>query len=136
MVRVNQSHILITGGERATSYLYSEDTGFTRIADMRTPNRRNHGCSLIKDNVVIIAGGWYAGLRTEYLDLTTLTWSEGPETPTLVFMAQMVGSYLIGHDKIYKLEDPGLPSEGQWVEVRKMKKRFFGAHEISEKLCK
>ena len=138
MVRVNQSHTLITGGERASSYLYSEDTGFVRIEDMRIPNRRYHGCSLIKDNVVMVAGGWYAGTMTEYLDLTTLSWHTGPDTPTLVFIAQMTGDLLIGDGKIYRLEELELSTEGQWqwIEIRNVRKGFFGAYEISEKLCK
>ena len=64
MTRVNQSHILITGGgttpkwnrRSSSSYLYSEETGFTKIEDMKTP-RIWHGCSVINDSTVIVAGG-------------------------------------------------------------------------------
>ena len=111
MTRVNQSHILITGGYKGgdriliSSYLYSEETGFTKIEDMKTP-RAYHGCSAINDNVVFVAGG--KARETEYLDPTTQTWRVGPELPTSAGVAMMTGSLLVGSNTIFKLEELGL----------------------------
>jgi len=148
MTSVNQSHIIITGGEIAgiiendpvylySSYLYSEETGFTRIQDMKRP-RGSHGCSVINDNVVVVAGGYGAGNKTEYLDLTTLTWSDGPEVLELVGGAVMTGSIMVGRDKIFQLEEVAQSSgrQWQWVEARKLEaKNTFGAFIISSKFC-
>ena len=109
MTKVNESHILLTGGygtgsgsgselisASASSYLYSEETGFFKIENMKTP-RNDHGCSLINDKVVFVAGGVSfidyknhkvgKGKETEYLNLATLTWSTGPELPIAPGMA-------------------------------------------------
>ena len=120
MTWVNQSHILITGGwneegkHSAASYLYSEETGFTRIEDMKTP-RTKHGCSVINDSLVFVAGGFSKWeKRTEYLDLATLTWFAGPELPGSVSSARMTGDILVGgKKKIFKLETWGQSSVGQ-----------------------
>ena len=109
MTWVNQSHILITGGsnyeedeednseDSAGSYLYSEETGFTRIEDMKRP-RSNHGCSVINESLVFVAGG-IRNKYTEYLDLATLTWFDGPELPGYVGPATMTGDILVGGGK-------------------------------------
>ena len=106
MTWVNQSHILITGGsnyeedeednseDSAGSYLYSEETGFTRIEDMKRP-RSNHGCSVINESLVFVAGG-IRNKYTEYLDLATLTWFDGPELPAYVGPATMTRDFLVG----------------------------------------
>jgi len=131
MTRVNQSHILITGGgttpkwnrRSSSSYLYSEETGFTKIGDMKIP-RNGHGCSVINGNEVLVAGGGAnSETETEYLDLETLTWSAGPELPTNLTDIAMTGAFLMGKDKIFKLEESGLSSDRQWqwVESGKIK---------------
>ena len=109
MTWVNQSHILITGGsnyeedeednseDSAGSYLYSEETGFTRIEDMKRP-RSNHGCSVINESLVFVAGG-IRNKYTEYLDLATLTWFDGPELPAYVGPATMTRDILVGGGK-------------------------------------
>jgi len=129
---VNQTHVLLTTG--AAAFLYSEEEGFTRIEDMNR-NRWYHGCSLIDDSTVLVAGGYRSNVTTEYLDLTSLTWSPGPELPEKpgvsqilgkeVLGAQVGGHLLIGEKKIFKLEEDG---EGrQWTEVRELKYQNFGA---------
>jgi len=116
MTWVNQSHILLTGGDNfgdkkegfssAAAYLYSEETGFTRIEDMKTP-RSKHGCSVINESLVFVAGGPRNEKRTEYLDLATLKWFHGPELPGYVGTATMMGDILVGGRK-FKLEKLGL----------------------------
>jgi len=150
MTRVNQSHILLTGGypdTRTSSYLYSEETGFTKIEDMKT-RRSGHGCSVIDDNVVFVAGGTGGrDLITEYLDLTTLTWSNGPELPSFPgWDTKMIGSLLLGDNKIFKLVEQQTSSEKQWqwVEVGELKNKkdwlnnnrnLFNSFAISENFC-
>jgi len=146
MTWVNQSHILLTGGiigddeYSAASYLYSEETGFTRIADMKT-RRSNHGCSLINESLVFVAGGNKGSNRnsTEYLDLATLTWFDGPELPGDVGYATMTGDILVGgKKKIFKLEKLGLSvGQWQWAEIGELEdpRSHFQAFEISDKFC-
>merc|ERR1719431_16717 len=120
MTWVNQTHILLTGGSgsdedwdyhSAGAFLYSEETGFTRIEDMNRP-RSNHGCSVVNESVVFLAGGESIPRRnkfTEYLDLATLTWFDGPALPGYVGTASMSGNILVGGSKkIFKLEKLGL----------------------------
>merc|ERR1712179_249180 len=127
MTLVNQSHILITGGYTGkgavtSSYLYSEETGFTKIEDMKTP-RIWHGCSVIKDKVFVDGGG-EGGRKTEYLDLTTFTWFTGPELPSSVSgRSKMMGSLLIVDNKIFKLVEQGTVRQWEWVTVGELKKR-------------
>merc|ERR1712025_120197 len=133
MARVNQSHIIITGGATGTrstgriilssSYMYSEDGGFTEIEDMKTP-RSYHGCSVINETVLFVSGGLYGeGIDTEYLDLTTLTWADGPELPnsTIAYEdTEMMEAYVIGKQEVFELEELGLTSDErkwQWVKV-------------------
>jgi len=149
MTWVNKSHILLTGGqtgnwdESVSSYLYHEETGFTKIEDMKTP-RSNHGCSIINENLVFVTGGYLnnrALKETEYLNLTTLTWSAGPEIPDVagIGSAEMIGSLAMGEDTIFKLEDLSIASmkQWQWVEVgkRNYSSASSGSYVISEKFC-
>ena len=64
--------------------------------------RMDHGCSVINDSTVIVAGGQtydHSNLSsTEYLDLTSLTWSPGPELPGGVWPAQILGPEVLGHE--------------------------------------
>jgi len=138
MARVNQSHIIITGGATRnstdrillrSSYMYSEDSGFTKLEDMKTP-RTYHGCSVINDTALFVSGGLYEegnkGIGTEYLDLTTLTWSDGPELPSIKYEdTVMMGTHIIGSKEVFKLEELGLPSDErkwQWVKVGELEK--------------
>jgi len=147
MTWVNQSHILLTGGYNrggdysAASYLYSEETGFTRIENMKRP-RSSHGCSAINESVVFLAGGYSRPTQntfTEYLDLATLTWHDGPQLPEHVETASMTGDILVGgKKKIFKLEQQGLSvAEWQWVEVGELNDSIkdFQAFVIDEKFC-
>jgi len=139
LTSVNKTHILLTGGfsmsknkNFAAAYIFSEEDGFTRIQDMKTP-RRDHGCSVINDSTVVVAGGIlaYEGPSTEYLDLNSLKWMDGPELPEHVFPAKILGPeelgseigghLLIGEKKIFKLEEEGLTQTRQWTMVGEMK---------------
>merc|ERR1712098_29687 len=111
LISINQTHYLLTGGYTGpgsyltSAYLYSEDGGFSKIEDMKT-TRFHHGCSVINKSTVIVAGGFYTS-SSELLDMTTMTWSSGPELPDDVAPARMVGNILIGTHgkKIFKLEE-------------------------------
>merc|ERR1719348_275466 len=120
-------------GPSSAAYIYSDKTGFYRIEDMKRA-RFIHGCSVINDSRVLVAGGRSENapeLSTEYLDLTSLTWSDGPELPKDVSSAQMlgpevlgpeIGGHLIkGEEKIFKLEKEGLSQEVGWAKVGVMK---------------
>ena len=140
-ISLNNTHQLLTGGytaetgyhSTAAAYLYSEEDGFFKIEDMKTP-RYYHGCSVINDNTVVVAGGrdyYNNGLSsTEYLDLNSLMWVEGPDLPEDVFPAKMLGSeelgpevggLLIGDNMLFKLEEEGLTQTRQWTKVGEMK---------------
>jgi len=151
LVNVSQSEILLTGGSTGNylpnTYLYNTDLGgrlretegFSRIGDMKTP-RRYHGCSVINDSVVFVAGGEGSGRETEYLDLATLTWVPGPELPVSVGPAQMIGSLLIGRSKIFKLEELGTSTDRQWQWVEKVEKlknyrRWQRSFVVSKDFC-
>jgi len=139
LTSINNTHLLLTGGFSisrnkyyAAAYIFSEQDGFTRIQDMKTP-RRAHGCSLIDDSTVVVAGGEgeFKGLSTEYLDLNSFKWMKGPELPEPVFPAKMLGPEELGSDigghllkgekKIFKLEEEGLTQTRQWTMVGEMK---------------
>jgi len=135
---LNNTHVLLAGGITGSKYssaafIYSEENGFTRIEDMKTP-RYSQGCSVINDSTVIVAGASrrYGELgSTEYLDLTSLTWSDGPELPVEavsdvqilgpeVLGPEIGGHLLIGGNKIYKLEESLAQTRG-WTEVMEIK---------------
>jgi len=140
LTSINNTHLLLTGGfsisknkHSAAAFIFSEQDGFTRITDMKRP-RRAHGCSVINDSTVVVAGGeldYDEGPSTEYLDLNSFKWMEGPELPEPVFPAKMLGPeelgsdigghLLIGEKKIFKLEEEGLTQTRQWTMVGEMK---------------
>merc|ERR1719193_1234348 len=145
LLSLNKTHSLLTGGtagffDSSAAFIYSEGNGFTRIEDMKTP-RDDHGCSVINDSTVIVAGGYVRSVysssveerSTEYLDLVSLTWSDGPELPKDVYHVlearilgpeelgpDIGGHLLIGDNKIYKLEE-GLAQTRGWTEVTETK---------------
>jgi len=132
---LNNTHVLITGGWTESSdgwtgsssaFIYSEEEGYSYIEDMKR-GRKDHGCTLINDTTVLVAGGGGANgweLSTEYLDLTTLTWSDGQELQQGMWPAQFLGPevlgpgigghLLIGGKKILKLEEEGLAQSEVW----------------------
>jgi len=145
LTSLNTTHQLLTGGytgrsskdgyPTAAAYIFSEEDGFTRIEDMKTP-RYLHGCSVINDSTVIVAGGQEDDdddfiYSTEYLDLNSLMWAEGPELPETVWPAKIFGPeelglevggiLLLGKNKIFKLEEEGLAQTRQWTKVGEMK---------------
>jgi len=149
MIKINESHILITGGhtesneESKSAFLYSEETGFTRLEDMKK-KRSYHGCSLINDNVVFVAGGYEED--TEYLNLTTLNWTAGPNLNIRLgylglSSADMIGSLLISAEHTFKLETLGLSDvqQWQWQQVEAATPITFPSHSrylaISANFC-
>jgi len=143
---LNTTHVLLTGGKKgfntiADAFIYSEEDGFIKIDDMKTA-RSGHACYAIDDNTVLIAGGCY-GKSTEILDLTSLTWSPGPEFPDQVGeweweSVNMIGPeelgpnmkehFLIGEEKILKLEkEEGLAKTCRWTEVGEMRYKVIRA---------
>ena len=81
---LNKTHVLLTGGYTlsgfsSAAYIYNEETGFTRIDDMKD-SRYYHRCSVINESTVLVAGGDDTS-TTEYLDLISLTWSSGSQLP-------------------------------------------------------
>merc|ERR1712098_471875 len=129
LISINQTHYLLTGGYTGpgsyltSAYLYSEDGGFSKIEDMKT-TRFHHGCSVINNTTVIVAGGYGAGTSSELLDLRTMTWSTGPELPEYVAPARMVGNILIGWRKIFRLEETmGQNKQWRWTEGLEMTDR-------------
>jgi len=152
LVSLNNTHALLTGGytqseESAAAFIYSERNGFTRIADMKT-TRTGHGCSVINDNTVVVAGGLTKNYRptssTEYLNINSLTWAEGPELPQTVWQAKILGPeelgpevgghLLIGVKKIFKLEEKGLTQTRQWTEVREMSRELGQAFVVNQNM--
>jgi len=133
---LNTTHVLLTGGETdpyslsSGAFIYNEEEGFTRIEDMSI-GRKYHGCSVIDDSTVLVAGGDTGKGRSsssEYLDLTSLTWSPGPELPQDWGMAQMFGPeelgpeigghLLIGGFNIFKLEEGGSAQKRHWTHIK------------------
>ena len=133
LTSLNNTHQLLTGGgsygyPSAAAYLYSEEDGFTRIEDMKTA-RWGHGCSVINDSTVVVAGGKDDNYRslstTEYLDLNSFKWSNGPKLPRNVSSAKILGPeelgpeigghLLIGMDYLFKLAQTR-----QWTQSKKL----------------
>ena len=165
LVSINQTHYLLIGGEvgfsaSRSAYLYSEDGGFSRIEDLKT-TRYNHRCSAINNNTVIVAGDYVsddseyyddydydndydAGTSSdsELLNLTTMTWSTGPELPEGedVTPARMIGNILIAEKKIFKLG--GIleqRNQWRWTEVQEMTRnmRYAKAFVVDQNMfCK
>ena len=144
LININQTHYLLAGGlagtgydsksKLSTAYLYSEESGFIRIEDMKAA-RRNHGCSVINNNTVLVTGGWVIGGKTmssEFLDLTTMTWSAGPDLLNLAIPARMVGNILVEDNKIYKLEEEIMAQRKQWrwTEMRDLKYGFNSSKQV------
>merc|ERR1712142_1193741 len=144
LTSLNDTHVLLTGGRigygpSSASFIYNEEEGFTRIEDMKT-RRQDHGCSVINDSTVIVAGGITDDgpkSSTEYLDLPSLTWSPGPELPQAVWPAQMLGPeemgpeigghLLIEERNIFKLEEEGLTQRRHWTQSIELNSSRFWA---------
>ena len=125
LVKLNSSHVFLTGGGTASSYIYSSTIGFTRQGDMGTPRHR-HACTFHGGQV------WVAGGTTsEYFSLSTSTWLPGPDLPISTVGGRMITSSgkltLIGKKKIWQLETFGLDGvDGwTWVEVGEMRRSRY-----------
>jgi len=134
LTSLNKTHVLLTGGYTGSeyssaAYIYSDEAGFYRIEDMKT-TMYNHGCSVINDSTVLVAGDQWSN-STQYLDLTSLTWSDGPELPEEAGQAQILGPEILGpgigghlitrRKKIFKLEEEGLLQTRGLTKVGEMK---------------
>ena len=121
--------MMFKGYPSAEAYIYNKVDGFNRIEDMKTA-RQYHGCSVINDSTVVVAGGddLYKS-STEYLDLNSLKWVNGPELPendrsAIILgpeeLGPEIGGHLLKNNKIYKLEEEGLTQTRQWTKVRNL----------------
>ena len=144
LVRLNNTHVFLTGGHSSryngysrASYFYSKATGFQRAPDMRG-RRRHHRCGLHDGRYVIVAGGsgdvfvagggdlyedvWITSSSSECFDLETGTWYKGPSVDTFDFGQHLVSwgshTYCIGWKKIWEFVKTGHVWE--WVEVAEM----------------
>jgi len=92
-VKLNSTHTLVTGGEQqggARTFLYDwEQAQWSELPPMIGGERFQHGCALMTDGRVVVAGG-YRGLNTpeatvlnttEVFDPVSLTWSEAGFLP-------------------------------------------------------
>jgi len=151
LTSLNKTHVLLTGGlteygPSSASFIYNEEEGFTRIEDMKT-RRKDHGCSIINDSTVLVAGG--SGddgplSSSEYLDLTSLTWSPGPELPQTEWSVQMLGPeelgpeigghlLIVGYD-IFKLEEEGLAQTRHWIHKKNSNHDYEWAFVVNQNM--
>ena len=151
MVRLNSTHVLLTGGKDpytsksgyAASYIHSKATGFVPVEDMNTP-RHSHACGLVDGNKAFVVAGSdgftdIAGKTSEYFSLETLKWHEGPSIPGDTWGGEMVSwnnrTYFLGHKDILEL----VKSENvwEWLKVGEMriKRRFFKAFAMKAEDC-
>ena len=137
--------------ECEAAYLFSDNAGFVRLANMSTP-RRFHSCGLNAGDLIIVAGGLIKNHdgtlnSTEIFNLSTLTYVTGPVLPAATYGAAMIsdnaGTILIGEftkrqsinwkdTTIYKLEGSEIvPSS--WMEVGEMfeGRRFFSVTNLN-----
>jgi len=151
LTSLNKTHVLLTGGlteygPSSASFIYNEEEGFTRIEDMKT-RRKDHGCSIINDSTVLVAGGSGDDGKlssSEYLDLTSLTWSPGPELPQTEWSVQMLGPeelgpeigghlLIVGYD-IFKLEEEGLAQTRHWIHKKNSNHDYEWAFVVNQNM--
>ena len=121
-----------SSGARITAYIFdSVSTQWTPVASMRTA-RYDHGCALLPDGRVVVAGG--NGKRgylksTEFFSLSSNAWTDGPELPigiarfgmdtidtdTYIFGGDSVGINAFS-DVIYRLSQ----DRQSWIEAGRM----------------
>jgi len=159
LVRLNYTHVFLTGGidesgYTAASYFYSKATGFVKAPDM-LENRARHACGLHHDGrFVFVAGGdgvgydYEVGKSSEYFDLETLTWHNGPSVDTYDFGYHLVSwgshTYCIGRKMIWELVVTGVNEdnvslEWEWVvvgETESNRSFNFQAFLVSYEDCK
>ena len=124
-----ESHLLvivfvISGGKTAsrglTNSIYSlENELWTELPPM-TIRRRYHSCALFDDHIYVLGG--IREKSTEILDLTTNTWTFGPEMPD-VFKA---GQAFTFQDALYAMDKSGTflkldDDKAGWSEVAAVK---------------
>ena len=121
LVKINTTHVLMADHH---SYIFSNDQGFVRIADMIRP-RDQAACALHGTNYVIVAGGtgphpkgqWRqsVGYTTEVFSLQDMKWHQGPafgpdgpypDPPALyggVMISEGENTFMFGEKKIFWL---------------------------------
>ena len=97
-----------------------------KIANMTSP-RAMHACGLHADHLVFVVGGAAAKyddeaeITSEFLNLETLTWHEGPGIADASFGDRMVAwgdrTFLVGDKLIFELQCAG--DDWEWVQVSK-----------------
>lgn len=84
-----------TLGARSTAEVYDEASGKWAAVKPMSTARNNHGCVLLPDGRVLVAGGTGdptpALSSVEIYDPTSDTWTAGPSLPMAVAGARMVG---------------------------------------------
>jgi len=158
LVRLNHTHVFLTGGfdggsYTAASYFYSKATGFLKAPDM-LGKRVRHSCGLHDGRFVIVAGGdgddrQKTKKSSQYFNLETLTWHEGPSVDTYDFGQHLVSwgshTYCIGRKIIWELVKSAEDDEGnvehiwEWVKVGETEsdRRFnFQAFLVSSQDCR
>lgn len=94
-VKLNSTHTLVTGGystenQEGRAYIYDWQTGtWTALPEMLSGERFLHGCALLGDGRVLVAGGYHGFGQpdpsdlssSEVFDLTTMTWTETGSLP-------------------------------------------------------
>jgi len=94
-VKLNSTHTMVTGGystenQEGRAYIYDwQAATWTALPQMNSGERFLHGCALLGDGRVLVAGGYHgfgqpdpSDLSTaEVFDLTTMSWSETGSLP-------------------------------------------------------
>jgi len=94
-VKLNSTHTMVTGGystenSEGRAFIYDWQAGtWTDLPEMISGERFLHGCALLGDGRVLVAGGYHgfgqpdpSDLSTaEVFDLTTMSWSETGSLP-------------------------------------------------------
>jgi hypothetical protein len=149
MVSINKTHVLLSGGYNGktgqrTTYLYSEYRGFVKQENMLSA-RRYHGCYLVEDDLVVVAGGAGASKKSEFFNLSTMSWAAGPDLPTDAGGPELLTvsgrTLLLGAGKkileLEPLKSLSTVKWWRWTELGEMKhaRQYFGAFPISKQFC-
>merc|ERR1712179_251919 len=129
LVKINSSHVFLTAGytngsASTASYIYN-GVDFIQVADI-SGHRSAPGCGL-HDDYIIVVGGYKDDTTSELFSLRTLTWTEGPTSPTTrgfgsgIRITSIKGlNYIIGNNDIFLI----LTTAENTLEVEKVGEIF------------